>query len=746
MIKINIFKPFLFVLFFLSFFDPAAISGFGPGERKTPHRIPAANAKVKIDGILDEEVWQNALVLELDYEVEPGENILPPVKTEVLMAYTTDRLYAAFRAYDPNPEEIRAHVTDRDNILNDDYVGVILDTFNDSRRTYNFYCNPYGIQADRIDSVIGSGDQWDAIWNSAGRINEEGYIVEMGIPFSSLRFPRQRSDQVWGIDVVRNYPRSLSHIIGLFPRDRNNNCYMCQADKVIGFKGVRPGKNIELDPTLSRIITQERESFPDGKFARKTGKVDPGITARWRFTPNLTLSTAVNPDFSHLEADVAQLEINTQFALYYPEKRPFFLEDSSIFDSAFFIVHTRTLFDPDWGIKVTGKEGANAIGFFSVQDNITNLLFPWSQGSSSTSLDMNNTSSVLRYRRDVGKSSNLGFMITDREGEDYFNRLAGIDGLLKITSKNLILFQCVGSWTHYPDQVAVDNDQPRGNLAGSALGIYYGHDAEKYGWFLSYQRITPYFRADLGYMAQTDLKYIYGGGRYTFRRDPGHWYTRLNFTASYQYEEDFNNILIDKAFAFQLNYEGPAQSLLNLALNIGSRAYMGNLFDENYILLEAGIRPSGNLLLKMNGMVGDQIDFVNVRPGKRLRLNPIAQYHMGQRLSMSVDHVYERLSVEAGRLYTAHLSNFRLVYQFNRRTFLRTILQYANFNYASELYTLPIEPVFRHLFSQVLFSYKINPQTVLYLGYADNHYGYREIPLSQSNRTLFLKIGYALIL
>lgn len=727
------------------------VSGFVEGNnipKKMVHHIPSVNTKVKVDGILSEEIWADALSLQLNYEVEPGENIKPPVETEVLLAYDDDRFYVAFRTYDPDPLAIRARLTDRDNIWEDDYVGIVLDTFNDSRLTYNFYCNPYGIQAEKIIDISGSEIQWDAIWNSAGRITEKGYIVEMEIPFSVLRFQRKKKDQVWGIDAVRYYPRSLSHLIGLFPRDRSNNCYMCQSHKIIGFKGVKPGKNIELTPTLTGVLTQERESFPEGKFASKTRKLDPGLSARWRFTPNLTMSAAVNPDFSNIEADAAQLDINTQFALFYPEKRPFFMEDANLFDAPFGIIYTRVLVDPDWGVKLSGKEGANAIGFFSVHDNRTLIIFPSSQRSQTASIDMSNFSTALRYRRDIGKASVLGFTVTDREGEDYFNRVAGLDGFFKLTGKDLFIFQLVGSWTHYPGDVALEYGQPYGNITGRVLGLRYNHDTENYGMFLVYHNVTPGFRANLGRTYQVDYNYIIGSARYTLRRDPGHWYTKINTAASYQHEEDHDDRnLLNRALTLQLDYEGPWQSFLSLMVNMGKRGYMGGLFKENFLVFGVGIRPSGSFSMEINGAYGDQIDYANVQAGNRLRINPIVQYKMGRHLYVSVDHVYEKLDVAAGRLYTANLSNLSLVYQFNRRTLLRTILQYAHFNYNSDLYSFNIDPEFSHLFSQVLFSYKINPRTVLFLGYSDDYYGYSYMPgLKQNNRTLFLKIGYALVL
>lgn len=735
-----------YISFCLIFFISVPIRGVEEGIKNKTYRVPTLSSKIKIDGNLNEKAWEKSLVLELNYEVEPGENIAPPVKTKVLLVYDAKYLYIGFLAYDSKPSEIRARFVDRDNIGNDDYVGIVLDTFNDSRRTYNFYSNPHGIQADSITGLSDASSQWDAIWDSMGRVNEEGYVVEMAIPFRSLRFQRKKGDQVWGIDVVRSYPRNLSHVIGLFPRDRDNNCYMCQASKIIGFSGVKPGENIEIDPTLSGVLTQEKEGFPDGKFINKTRKLEPGLTVQWNFTPNLALNATVNPDFSQVEADAPQLDINTQFALYYPEQRPFFMEGGNIFLSPLSAIYTRTIAEPDWGVKVTGKEGKHVIGFYTVQDNITNLLFPSSQSSTSTSLDMSNISSVLRYRTDVGKSSNLGFIITDREGENYFNRLVGIDGVLKFTKRDKILFQFLGSQTRYPDQIVSEFNQPADKFAGTALSVHYKHDTQHTSLYILHNNISADFRADLGFIGQTDTIFTDLGAGYKWRHNPGHWYTTFGMGIGYLYEEDHNKKLLQEKFYCVSLYQGPLQSFCFFRADFGKRTFMGMEFNENTMNLSSEIRPSGTLSLGFNIRLGDKLDVANIRAGNRVTLNPIVQFNIKRHLFVALDHIFERLNVEGGRLYTANLSNFRLVYQFSSRAFLRAILQYAHFNYSPELYTFPIDPEFKHLFSQILFSYKINPRTVLFLGYSDDYYGDPAFNLKQNNRTLFLKIGYALVL
>ena len=320
----------------------AALAPYAAASEKPPYRVPRVNSHITADGVLNEQIWGEALRLSIDYEVRPGENIPPPVETEVLLAYDDTNLYCAFKAYDPDPSKICAHLCDRDNLWDDDWVVLNLDTFNDQRRSYLFVCNPLGIQADCIEVTGGESTEWDPIWDSAGRITGEGYVVEMAIPFSSLRFQRTDQDQIWGVDLIRSYPREVRHHLGLFPRDRNNNCYLCQAEKLIGFAGATPGRNIEFDPTFSTIHTKQREEVWED-FGPVRSDYDFGLTASWGLTPNLILNGTVNPDFSQVEADAAQLDINTQFAIYYSEQRPFFLESADLFTSRLNVVHTRRL-------------------------------------------------------------------------------------------------------------------------------------------------------------------------------------------------------------------------------------------------------------------------------------------------------------------------------------------------------------------------------------------------------------------
>lgn len=723
-------------------------------SKMTVFDIPSVSGKARIDGVMDEEIWKKALKLELKYEIFPGENITPPVRTEVYLADGGHTFYVAFRAYDPKPSAIRARFTERDNIAADDWVGVSLDTFNAQRRVYNFSCNPLGVQSEAVETNNGADTSWDAIWSSAGRITSDGYVVEMAIPFSSLRFQRKdkKSLQVWGFNAVRTYPRGVEHNLALTPEDRNNFCVICQYAKIRGFKGARAGKNIEFDPSLSALITQDRQdtgasdSNSGSKWRNRDRRLDPGLTAHWGITPSITLSAAVNPDFSNVEADVAQLDINKQFALFYPEKRPFFLEGASIFQTALQAVYTRSLADPEWGVKVTGKEGRHGIGFYSVRDGITNLLFPGSYGSDSLSLDRAGTGTVLRYRHDVGKESNVGLLVTDREGGDYYNRLAGVDSYWRFSPKKFITFQFLASGTRYDTGTARAAEQPDGHIKGTALDFVFRHVSRNIGYYVNYRQVSPGFRADLGFMPQAGYRNVTGVFIAAAWGGPELWYTFMNAISSMEYEVDFDGELIYKSLNLTGNYYGPSQIQLTLHGNLGQRRFLGRTFNTNMAQGYFSIQPSGALKLWLGGSYGNQIDFVNGRPGNRVMLNPGLSYRLGRHVAVYLDHIFEQLKVDSGRLYTANVSNLRLEYHFNRRSFLRTIMQYVDYKYNVANYMEPVDPRFKHLFTQVLFSYRLNPQTMLFLGYSDDYYGLAYNPLKQTNRTVFLKVGYALVL
>jgi hypothetical protein len=720
----------------------------GNGSEDSPYEIPEITSRVRVDGVLDEDAWSEALELEFGYETSPGENVEPKAKTVVLLASSRTHLYVAFRAYDPDPSAICANITDRDNMFDDDRLSFILDTFNDQRRGYMFFVNPFGIQGDALDVYgMGGGDPaWDTIWDSEGRITDEGYVVECAVPFSSLRFQGSEGKQVWGIGFGRKYSRDFDYRMALTPRDRDETCYLCQIAKFRGFAGATPGRNIELDPTVSTSTTWRRRGFPDGGFDNGRTENDPGLTARWGVTPNLVISGTANPDFSQVEADAFQLEANTQFTLFYEEKRPFFLEGMEHFQMMLDPVYTRTIADPRWGLKMTGKEGSNALGAFVVQDEVTNFIVPGSQSSWAASLDQRVTDAALRYRMDLASASTAGFVVTARDGDGYSNLVGGVDGNLRLSPSDRLEVQVLGSRTDYPDDFAEGAGLETEEFDGMAYDAEINHDSANFDWWVAYRQIDDGFRADMGFRPQTDYRQTRGGWSYAWRQEAGHWYTSINSGFGYVHNEELDGDVLDSFLDYWLNYAGALRSEVNVYGIVGRSMYGDVEYDANRIWLGTSIWPSGYTRLSLDTTYGDAVDYANGRAATRLNLEPTVFLKLARRLDIAAAHEFERLEVDEGRLYTANVSYLRVAYQFTRRTFLRAILQYEGYDFDTDLYSDNRDSRYSGFASQVLFSYKLNPQTVLYLGYSDRHEGADEFDLTQRERTFFAKIGYAWVL
>ena len=714
---------------------------------KEPFRITKAKTLIEIDGQIDEEAWSQALKVELNYEVRPGENTKPPVDTEVFFAYSEKSLLIAFKAYDPDPGKIRARFSDRDSAWNDDWVGVVLDTFNDERRAYEFLSNPLGVQTDAInDEASGNySESWNAIWNSAGRITDSGFEVEMEIPFSQLRFQPGDGEQVWGLDVIRSYPREHRHHIGLFPRDRGANSYLSQGEKVQGFEGVRRGKNLEVVPTLVSSRSDARNDFPNGNLEQGDPASDLGLSVRWGATPNLTLNGTLNPDFSQVEADSVQLGINETFALFFQETRPFFLDGADYFNTNLNLLHTRTIADPKGALKLTGKSGRHTYGVFSAQDKLTNVLVPGAQGSSSDSFRQENTASVARYRYDFGRNSTVGAMVTDREGDNYYNRVFSVDAKYRITDSDTLTLNGAGSQTQYNTQMAESFEDVEAGEEISDHALYVRYNRSKRGYWMnaSYDDFGKDFRTDLGFIPQVDFRRAIAGGGKIWHGTPTTYYNRMELGGDWDMTETQDGELIEREYEMWFALSGPKESNFNLGSGYRTRVFEKTAFDQIYKYAWYGWRPSGNLWLGMGINHSDWIDFAHVREAERLILDPELSFNLGKHLKTNLTYRYQTLDVEGGNLFTAQIPEMRLVYQHNLRMFVRTTFQYTQIDRTPELYDDEVDKKSEDLLAQILFSYKLNPQTVAFVGYTDSYEGSQDFELKERERNFFVKIGYA---
>lgn len=723
----------------------AADTAPAPVPSPREYAVRPAEGPIHVDGRLDEAAWASAALVDLPYESYPGDNAAAPVSTECRVTYDAQVLYFGCLARDPDPASIRARYADRDVPQEDDYVGLIVDPFQDRRYGYVFRVNPYGVQMDAAFSQV-DGDEdaaWDALWTSAGRITADGYVVEAAIPFKALRFPAREGAQAWGVVAERAWPRSERHLIRSMPVDRDDECLLCQADRLAGLRGIAPGRGVQANPTLTLGRTDRPPATPGGTLEAGEVAVDPGLTARWAASPNMALSATVNPDFSQAEADVAQLEVNTRFALAYPEKRPFFLEGSDYFLTFAPIIFTRSVADPAAGFKVVGKEGRNAVAAFVVQDRVTNLLLPANRGSAVTQLDQDALAGVLRYRRDVGRASTLGVAYTGRVGEGYGNHVASVDGLVRFSSANQLRFQLVQSATQYPDSVVAEFAQPDRRFGGHAVVAVLGHASRSWNAYAQYQDLGRGFRADMGFAPRVDVRIGRGQVERVVWGRGGGWFTRLSGGVFAERLQDQGGMLTDDAVALVGSYAGPLQSQVQLRVGPREERFNGTLFHLADARVQLQLRPGANVGFTLDGRVGTEVDYANARRAGVVRLDPEVDLRFGRRATLNLGYSLQRLADGGTEILSAQLLQARGVYHFDVRTFVRAVVQYEFADRNPDMYTATVPPHDENLFTQLLFAYKVNPETVIYAGYTDTRLGEARFDLEPTGRSLFVKFGYA---
>ncbi len=709
--------------------------------------LPRVESSVTIDGNLDDPAWQYALKIAVDTETHPRENVPAMVQTVAYLMEDGRNLYIAFDARDPDPSQIRAYLRDRDSAYNDDFVGVVIDSYNDERHAFEFFANPLGSQMDLTNDDVNQreDDSWDAIWDSAGRITDHGYVVEMEIPLNQLRFQQVDGKQVWGIDVLRMYPRDTRMRIGNNPLDREVNCYLCQFAKIQGLAEVDAGRDLEIVPTITASRTDSRDDPAVDPLVNGDLDSEAGISIRWGLTPDLTANLAVNPDFSQVEADVAQLDVNNQFALFFPEKRPFFLEGSDYFRTPIQAVFTRTVADPAVGAKLTGKRGDNTFGIYAAEDNVTNLLFPGATGSDSESLDLSNTAFAGRYNRSFGDASSIGALVTGRSGDGYHNVVGGFDAQWRINDQHRIAAQVLRSDTEYPDEIAMEFEQPGGAFAGVAAQFEYNYDSRNWFGYARYELRDDAFRADSGFVARVDYEQETVGGGHRWHGDDNDWWTRMQVHADIDVSHDMDGRLLEREIEGYYSVSGPLQWFAQFGGLTRDVFYDGQLFREEKLSLYTQFQPRGGIFLGLYARVGDQIDFDNTRLGDELLLQPRIEWNVNEHLLARLQSSIVRLDSKEGRnIFAAQVHDVRLTWQFSNRSFVRMTVQYQDVDRNQALYIDEVDANSRDVGRQLLYSYKLNPQTVFFLGYADNHVDDDRLDnLTTTDRTYFLKIGYA---
>lgn len=474
-----------------------------------------------------------------------------------------------------------------------------------------------------------------------------------------------------------------------------------------------------------------------------------GLDLRWGITQDMVLNTTINPDFSQVEADAGQLDVNNTFSLFFPEKRPFFLDGASYFETANFnFVHTRNISTPDYGVKLTGKSNQHSYGVMVANDTNTSFLMPGNQGSDVATLDDDSKVAIVRYKMDVGERNNIGVLMTHRNASDYNNTLLSVDGSYWLSEKDSLTYQFARAETDNPDKVVDDFDIAK-NQAGSAYTLGYSHRTRDYNIKARYTDVTEDFRADLGFQSRVNYNKVVLGGSQTWYGDEADTFTQWGYFGDWDKSYDQNGNLLEEEIELHGNLQGPMQLYTNFGVVHRKRFYDEEYFDETQAMMFAKITPLPGLQLRMFTRFGRQIDFANTRLGDVFDIAPSISWDASEHARIEVGYNYSQLDVDSKRLFTANQFDIRLGYQFDMRSILKFVIQYTDIERNPDLYHHEEDEDrkdkrSRNFSTQLVYSYKINPQTLFYLGYSDGGYQNDELEhLERDQRTIFTKFSYA---
>jgi hypothetical protein len=706
---------------------------------------------ISIDGSLDDAGWQGVEPVQTWYETNPGDNVPPKVRNQGYLAYDDKFFYAAFEFEDPHPGAIRAPLGDRDNVPSyTDYGGVILDTRNTGKTAILFLANARGVQYDAVtDDSSGEDSSPDYFWDSAGRITEKGWNLELRIPFSSLRYSRA-DPQTWRIILYRNHPRDFryQHFSTRLPR--GGNCFICYSNSLVGLQGLPGGGGIVAAPYLNG----SQSSRPgDGLGSPLDGgpfKGTAGLDVKWRPGASTAIDATVNPDFSQIESDVAQITVNERFALFFPERRPFFLEGIELFSTPFQAVYTRTITDPRWGVRGTGKAGAvSYTGLLAQDSGGGSVILPGANSSGFADQDFRSWVGIGRLRQDFGRSfvSALG-SAREIDGGGH-NRVFGPDVSWRPTGSDDIRGQLLYSHSRTPVRPDLAEEWDGRELSGHAGLLWWSHNSRTVDWFGQYSDVGDEFRADNGFISQVGYRATFGEAGYTFRPEKG-LLRRLRAFALVDRSTERDGDLIFRQISLGTGFDARWNSFVRLRYSHDRVRAGDKVLPRQQFVYVVNVSPSQKVArVDLEGFVGEEVDFANARTGTGANVIVRATLRPTDHLELAFNDSRRWLNVQdeagvRGRLFTARVDRLRATYTFTSRLFVRGIGQYVETRRTPSLYLSAVEPKSASFSGSALFAYKLNWQTVLFVGYGDNRTFLPETDaLEREDRQFFLKLSYA---
>ena len=738
---------------------------------------PRVEATARVDGVLDEPVWAQAAVLTGFSQYRPVDGRPAEDSTEVRVWYAPDAIWFGVRAFEAHGDAlIRATLADRDNIDRDDQVQLLLDTFNDHRRALLFAVNPLGAQQDGVRSEgnagsaggVSAGFRFDGVvdlnpdfvFQSAGRVVPGGWEVEVRVPFKSLRY-QSADSQSWGLQVVRIVQHS-GYEDTWTPVVRANASFLVQSGRMDGLTDLRRGLVMDVTPEFTTRV----DGAPGATDYTYDAEPALGGTARWGVTQNLTLAGTANPDFSQVEADVGQVTVNERFALFFPEKRPFFLEGLEQFDTPNQLIYTRRSVEPLGGAKLTGKMGPLGVGALLAADDEAQSL-----GSSVP------VYGLLRLRRDLGTSSSVGGVATTREDGSAYNRVLGVDARLVWRTIWFSDAQVARSWTS--------------DAAGTREGwlfntTLYDRTGRNYGNHAELSAISPEFDAAAGFVNRTNVITGRLFNRFSWYGEPGALVeqvsTFIGITPLWRYDD-----VLGPGPGSLSTVEGQASDTWIVRLRGGWETSAGVRVSQQrfsaadyaaYQVDSAGTPVPFVLPHGLYGMPGGDVSmqspnralaffwslgfgqvpiFDEASRGRGVDALLTVSWKPTQALRVEGRWAHRELRRTTGGWFSsANIPRLKVEYQLTRDIFVRYVGQYAAQERAalrdpisggglyvdSVLDTGLSQSEFRN---DVLFSYKPTPGTVLFLGYGaslDDQDPFAFQDMTRSSDGFFLKASY----
>ena len=710
-----------------------------------PHVATAPTLEDYIDGIPRPDEAPITTFLQR----EPGDGVPASQPTQAYVSYDQSHLYVVFVARDAEPGRIRASLTRREGFDNDDHVGIVLSTFGDRRRSYLFIVNPLGVQLDGVNGEDGEDDfSYDTVWESEGRLTPFGYVVRMAIPFKSLRFSNAE-DQQWGIALARAIRRNNETAFWPYITRRIASLGQ-QLATATGLRQLSSGRNLHFIPygvfTRARFLDDSRPAFVTDTRGR--AGIDSKIVVKDAFTFDLTL----NPDFSQVESDEPQVTINQRFEVFFPEKRPFFIENASYFETPINLFFSRRIVDPQVGARVTGKAGNWVVAGLAIDDRAPGRALPIGHPAHDNRAGI----AVLRLQRDLPDQSSIGVLATSRNFASSDSQVVSLDARYKLSDTWVATAQAA---------VSSSRGLEGPSQSGSGLSLELDRTGRNWGAFFRYDDISPDFRAPLGFVQRVDFRNVRPFIRYT-------WFPEKGALVSIRPELsggalwDYGGTLQDWEVNAELQFELKGQTDIEIGYTESMERFEGVEFRKS----DASFAFETAWLTWLETSIGyDHGQEINFFPSEELSpflangtetelsltLKPTPRLRLDQTYLFTRLATRDRLpsTIRGGVIVDNHIWRSRASYQFTRKLSLRGILDYETVRPDPLLIDLERE---RELTADFLATYLVNPWTALYVGYTDG-YGNIEIdPLSRdrlrltdsalhsTGRQVFVKMSYLL--